>query len=175
MVKKLGTVLLSTLLGGAVQANDISESQPFIGVEISIAEVQGQAIRKLDEKVSKGTAFGLRLGAQNEQWRTTIGFNYFDNEDRNVEKIYLSLDYFILKQDVIYDYAVQPYIGFNVGYMNYESTGIDEDGSFYGGQGGLNLGLTEDIDFDLAYRYTLSSASALDHTSEAVFGLNYKY
>jgi len=175
MVKKIGMVLLCTLLGGAVYARDISESQKFIGVEISISEVQGQAASELEGSISNGTSFGLRLGAQNEQWRTMFGLTYFDNEGRNVEKLYLSIDYFFLKYDVINNYAVQPYIGGNVGYMNYESIGVDEDGFVYGGQGGVILGLTEKIDFDLAYRYSLSSALALDHIGETVFGLNYRY
>jgi len=175
MLKKLGFVLLCTLLGNTIHARDISESQKFIGVEVSIAEVRGDAVRKEDGKTSKGTSFGLRLGAQNEQWRTMFGLGYFDDEGRNVEKVFLSIDYFFIESNMISGYAIQPYMGVNIGYMNYESVGVDEDGLTYGGQGGVLLGLTETVDFDLAYRYTLSSADALDHMGEVVFGLNYQY
>jgi len=175
MLKKLGFVLLCALLGSGLQAEEISESQKFIGVEVSITEVQGEAISRLDDRTSEGTSFGIRLGAENEEWRTMFTFNYFDNEGRNVEKLFLSIDYFFLKQNIIDSYLLQPYFGVNVGYMNYESIGVDEDGMTYGGQGGLIVNLIEQIDLDLGYRYTLSSANALDHTSEIVFGLNYKY
>ena len=175
MLKKLGFALFYILLGNELQAEQISESQQFIGVEVSITEVQGEAINNLDDRTSEGTSFGIRLGAENEEWRTMFTFNYFDNEERNVEKLFLSIDYFFLKQNIMDSYLIQPYFGVNIGYMNYESVGIDEDGMTYGGQGGLIVNLIEQIDLDLGYRYILSSANALDHTNEIVFGLNYKY
>jgi len=175
MVKKIWMLALSALLSSAVCAKEISESQKFIGVEVGISEVQGQSISRFDNAISKGASFGIRLGAENEQWRTMFIFNYFDNEDRNVEKLFLSIDYYFLQQDIMDNYFIQPYIGGNVGYMNYENIGVDEDGMTYGGQGGVILKLIEKLDLDLGYRYTLSSANALDHTGEIVFGLNYKY
>lgn len=175
MLKKLGFVWLCMQLSQTLYAKDISESQQFIGVEIAITEVQGQAASEIEGSVSEGTSFGLRLGAQNELWRTMFGLSYFDNEGRNVEQLFLSIDYFFLKSDMLFGYALQPYMGLNVGYMNYESVGVDVDGITYGGQGGVLVGLTEYIELDLGYRYTLSQANALDHMGEVVFGLNYKY
>lgn len=175
MLKKLGFVLLCILLGQTVEARDVTESQKFIGVEVTISEVQGDAVRRLDPESSEGTGFGIRLGAQNEQWRTMFVFNYFDNEGRNVEKLFLSVDYLFLKSNLTADYAIQPYIGMNVGYMNYEAVGVDESGMLYGGQGGAIFNLTESLDFDLGYRYSLSSSNALDHTGDVVFGINYLY
>jgi len=175
MVKKIGIALLCMALGTALQARDISESQKFIGVEVSITEVQGQAASETDGSTSNGTTFGFRIGAQNEQWRTMFVLNYFDDEGRNVEKLFLSLDYFFLKTDVYDSYALQPYMGVNMGYMNYESNNIDESGFLYGMQAGVALEVVEKISLDLGYRYSLSSADALDHTGDVVFGVNYQY
>ena len=171
MVKKIGMVLLCTALGSSVSARDISESQKFIGVEVSITEVQGEQPGDSSDDV----AYGLRLGAQNEKWRTMFTLNYFDSGEHNVENFFLSIDYFFLKADVMDSYALQPYLGLNVGYMNFESTGVDESGFLYGMQGGVLLDITEKIGLDLGYRYSLSNSDALDHTSDVVFGINYQY
>ena len=64
---------------------------------------------------------------------------------------------------------------FNVGYMNYESTGVNSDGILYGMQGGAVVDLLEDIEFELGYRYSLSTSEALDHTRDVLFGINYQY
>lgn len=172
MVKKIVMVLLCAALGTSVQAREISESQKFIGVEVSITEVQG----KEPGDDSNDQSYGLRVGAQNDQWRTMFILNYFDSGKHNVEKLFLTVDYFFLKTDMMDNYALQPYLGLNLGYMNFESDGgIDADGFVYGLQGGVVLDVTEDIGLDIGYRYSLSSANELDHTGDVVFGLNYKY
>jgi len=171
MVKKIGIVLLCTALGSSVYARDITESQKFIGVEVSITEVQGEQPSDKSDDVS----YGIRVGAQNEQWRTMFTLNYFDSGEHNIEKLFLSVDYFFLKTDVYNSYALQPYLGLNMGYMNYESTGVDADGFVYGMQGGVVLDVMENVAFDVGYRYSLSSADELDHTGDVVFGINYQY
>lgn len=172
MVKKIAMVLLCAALGSSVQAREITESQKFIGVEVSITEVQGQQVSDKSNDVS----YGLRVGAQNEQWRTMFTLNYFDSGEQNVEKLFLSVDYFFLKTDVYDSYALQPYLGVNLGYMNYESTmENDASGLLYGMQGGVVLDVTDAIGLDIGYRYSLSSADELDHTGDVVFGINYQY
>ncbi len=172
MVKKVAIALLCVALGNTVYAREITESQKFIGVEVSITEVQGQQ----PSDTSDDTSFGVRVGAQNEQWRTMFILNYFDSGEHNVEKLFLTVDYFFMKTDVYDSYALQPYLGVNVGYMNFESNkGVDADGFVYGMQGGVVLDVTEKVGFDVGYRYSLSSADELDHTGDVVFGLNYQY
>lgn len=172
MVKKIGMVLLCTLFGSSVYANQIVDNQRFIGVEVSITEVQGEQPGDESDDVS----YGLRIGAQNEKWRTMFTLNFFDSGEHNVEKLFLSVDYFFMKTDVYDSYAIQPYLGLNVGYANYESDlGVDADGFLYGMQGGVVLDVTEDIGFDVGYRYSLSSTDELDHTGDVMFGINYQY
>jgi len=175
MVKNIGTILLCMLLGNSVYAKDISEGEKFIGVEVSVTEVQGEASRVIDDSISDGMAFGLRLGSQNEQWRSMFVWNSFDSEYRSVMKLFLSLDYIFMTGGMVADYSFQPYLGANIGYMSYESIGFDEDGLLYGGQAGILFEMTEYVNFDIGYRYSLSSEEALNHTSELLFGVQYEY
>ena len=170
MLKKITTALLCTVYGNLAYA-DISTSERFIGVEIASSEVQGEQ----PSSTSDGLSFGIRVGAQNEEWRTTIGFSLYDKDEYSVEKLFLSVDYLFLKYGEFNNFSIQPYVGMNVGYANYEQGAIDENGLLYGGQAGIIVNVMELIDVDLAYRYSLSSADALDHTSDLLLGLHYHF
>jgi len=193
MLKKMTTVLLCTLLGNTLYAgDDIDQSKPFIGLELGYATVQGSAYNEsgvfpVYEPDYEGSdiEYGIRIGAQREEWRTTLSFNYFDSDkdDRkqNYEKVLASLDYFFLYSSQEKS-QFQPFLGINLGYVNYESTqDIDMDGFIYGAQAGVLFHVTDTIDIDLLYRYSLSSATQddrnaeLDHIGSIVFGINYIY
>ncbi len=176
MVKKIETVLLCTALSSSVYAGNVSEAKGFMGLEVGAATVQADVGGFFAEPDYDGDAveFGLRLGAQTNEWRTMFVFDYYDSsdDDQNMEKGFLMLDYFFLNSD---ESSFRPFIGLNVGYANYESTLIEDDGFLYGGQAGFVLNVAETVDLDLGYRYSLSNADALDHTTSIVFGLNYLY
>ena len=193
MVKRIATVLLCSTLGSILYArDDISQSSPFIGLEIGYATVQGAVYNEsgvfpIYESDYEGSdiEFGIRIGAKKNEWRTTLSFNYFDGDEdgrkQNYEKGLASLDYFFLFSNQEKN-NFQPFIGLNVGYTNYESTGnIDMSGFIYGGQIGILFSVAENIDVDLMYRYSLSNATQedrdaeLDHIGSIVFGINYVY
>jgi opacity protein-like surface antigen len=54
-------------------------------------------------------------------------------------------------------------------------------GFVYGAQAGLIFSITETVDIDVMYRYSLSNATqddrdaSLDHVGSIVFGINYIY
>jgi len=189
MVKKIAVALLCASLGSTLYArDDISKSQPFVGLEIGYATVQGDVGGFFPgdiERDYKGSdiEYGIRLGAQKEDWRTTVSFNYYDStsDDRaqNYEKLMVSFDYFVLNNT---QSTIKPYIGMNAGYINYESTNdIDMSGFIYGVQGGIIFSATENIDLDLMYRYSLSNATQddrdanLDSIGSIVFAVNYLF
>jgi len=191
MMKKVAIVCLCTMLGSTLYArDDISESKPFIGVELGYATIQGDVGGFFPGDIihdyeGSDIEYGIRIGAKKDEWRTTISFNYYDSSsdgyDQNYEKGLLSLDYFFLYSKKEKN-AFQPFIGLNVGYVNYESTNnIDMNGFVYGAQAGVLFSVTENIDLDLMYRYSLSNATqddrdaALDHIGSIVFGINYVY
>lgn len=176
MVKKIVMVLLCTVLGSSLYAENMSTGKGFIGLEVGYATVQGDVggfFPELDRE-GDGVEYGIRLGAQTDEWRTILAFDYYDNsdDDQNVEKGYLMVDYFFLQGS---ESIFRPFIGLNVGYANYESTLVEDNGFLYGGQAGLVVNVAESIDLDLSYRYSLSEADALDHVGSIVFGLNYLY
>ncbi len=170
MIKKIATVCIFVLLGNTVHA-EISSSDTFVGVEIASTEVQGEQPSMTSDSVS----FGLRVGAQNEEWRTIIGFNFYDKNEYSVEKLYLSVDYLFMNYDLLEDVTFQPYIGANFGYANYEQGAIDENGMTYGGQMGVIFHMMKRFDVDLGYRYMLSSADSFDHESNLFLGFHYYY
>jgi opacity protein-like surface antigen len=169
-MKKMAIILLSTVFGNMLYA-EISQSDTFIGIEVASTEVQGQQPSSTSDSIS----YGVRIGAENEEWRTIIGFNHYDKDEYAVEKLYLSVDYLFLKYDELDAFTVQPYVGVNTGYANYEQGSIDESGLVYGAQAGVVLNIMEQFDVDLSYRYSLSSADSFDHESDFLLGLHYHF
>ena len=176
MMRKAAVFLMSIGLGTSLYGIDISRSKTFIGLEIGYTEVQGTRgygnnSFEYDFIGDNELEFGFRIGAQNGQWRTTFLFDYYDStdNDQNYEKGLFTIDYFLFESDS----PLKPYIGFNIGYANYESTYVDDSGFLYGGQAGIVLEAGEVINLDLGYRYSLSQADDLDHIGSVVFGVNY--
>ena len=180
MMKKVAIALLCLTLGSTLSArDDIFTSKTFIGLEVGYAEVQGDVGYMKDDMVvikpnftgDYDVEFGFKIGAQNNEWRTTFVFDYYDStdNDQNIEKGYLTLDYFLLNNESTF----QPYIGLNIGYANYESSYVDDSGILYGAQAGIVLDIAEMVNVDIGYRYSLSDADALDHIGSVLFGVNY--
>ena len=173
MIKStLMAVTACIALGSSVYAED---AQGFIGVEVGKGFVKGDTYTEARHK-GDAVEYGLRIGAQSNEWRTTFTFDYFnsDSDDQNVEKGMLSLDYFFLNgSDMQMEF--KPFIGMNIGYANYESTGIDSSDFIYGAQTGIVVNMTDQIDLDLSYRYSLSASDVFDSDSGVFFGVNYLY
>ena len=168
----------SSLYAGdnARSVSDVSEA--FIGLELGGTFVQGDTGGPLGELNHDGTgaSVGLRLGAQNAAWRSMLVLDYFDSDDddQTYERAMIQVDYYLMSS-TYNTTAFRPYIGLNGGYVNYESTAVDESGFSYGGQVGFTAAVSENIDFDIAYRYSVASPDELDHIGNVVFGLNYLY
>lgn len=175
MVKRITAVLISTMIGSTLYAGNYdTDTKGFIGLSVGAATVEGERLNDFNHEGS-GSEFGLRFGAQSNEWRATFAFNYFDSEedDQNVEKGMLMVDYFFMTNSS--DIDIRPFIGANVGMINYESTGVDVTDFIYGGQAGVILGLGENIDLDLSYRYSLAGSDQVNNMGSIVFGLNYLY
>jgi len=176
MVKKVVIASLCIALGTVVQARDLSQSERILGIEIGSGTIQAnnQFSPIVGELDHRGTdiEYGFRIGAQQKEWRTLFIADYLNSSDDDQEYIkgMLAVDYFIVQ-----DSALKPFIGANVGYMNYKTTAIDESGFLYGGQVGAAYRMTDNIEMDFSYRYSLSSANNTDHVEGIIFGLNYIY
>ncbi|KIM06994.1 MAG: hypothetical protein KU28_07400 [Sulfurovum sp. PC08-66] len=179
MKTKLSIVLLSMALSSSLMAEEgLDGGERFIGLEVGASTIQANTGGIFGENDVEGTnaEFGVRIGAQNEDWRTLIALNYFDNKDsdQNYERGLLGFDYYLLTSE-FKSTSFKPYLGVHGGYMNYESTLKDEDGFFYGGQAGFTLDVTQEIDVDVAYRYSLGDMDEVDHVGNFALGVNYLY
>jgi len=179
MVKQIVVSCMAMVLGTSLYAKDFSVSERILGLEIGGAKIQadtgGLIGGELDHDGSD-VEYGIRIGAQMNEWRTLLIVDYFDSsdDDQNYEKGMITLDYMFMNSEERIE-GFQPYIGLNIGYMNYESTDIDEDGLLYGGQVGFSYRFTETFGVDLSYRYSLVDADSVDHMESFVLGLNYIY
>lgn len=174
MIKKIAVALLCAALGSSLYArDDISQSRTFIGLELGYSEVQGDTFYELGYTGDSDVEFGVRIGAEKDEWRTTFIFDYYDSSDndQNVETLLMTIDYFVLDNNS----GFKPYIGLNLGYANYESTFVEDSGMVYGGQAGFVFNVTEMVNLDLSYRYSLSSADVFDHKGSVFFGLDYLF
>ena len=147
---------------------------PFVGIE-------GNGVLASDaEGISaSGMSFGLRFGAQNIDWRTMAVLERFSNngEANAYTRGLLQLDYFFLGMDnlMIDTYGIRPYAGLNAGLISLDTDTTNIKSLTYGAQVGATMNITNNVDFDVGYRYNLSSSDSIDHTSGISVGLHYKY
>jgi len=180
--------LLAVLTVGAtgVFAGDFdTEANPskvFIGVQGGYSWVQGTHKKSATDPSpdynykTSGLSYGLRLGAQNSEWRTMVTFDRFKNDEVGYLLGQIHADYLLHFLDGYTEMGIKPFLGVNGGYGNYEAKGgVSENGFTYGGEAGVIFDATENIDVDVAFQYTLSSAKAFDHVGSVKLGINYKY
>jgi len=169
------TSMLTLSLGHAV---DDFSSERLLGIEVAYTSVDSTNEIGF-RKTSDDAEFGLRLGAQNEEWRTTLRLNFMKAEGRGYQKAMLDFDRFVwaslYKTDSI---VFKPYLGAHVGWMRYTD---DHDGFLsgsglaYGGQLGLALTVLDEVDFDFGYRHTIANIDGVDTVGSFVFAVNYLY
>jgi len=147
---------------------------PFVGIEGNF--VTSSNAEGIDES---GISFGLRFGAQNIDWRTMVVLERFSDADEinSYTRALLQLDYYFLGRDnlMIDTYAIRPYAGLNAGGMSLDTKSANIKSLTYGAQVGATMNIVNNVDFDLGYRYNLSSSDSIDHTSGITAGIHYKY
>lgn len=180
MLKSVISVALLLGVTSVLNAGDDTRvpsdsSEVFVGAEGAMALVQGNSFWDVHHKGS-GPSLGLRIGAQNEDWRSMAVVDRFnsDDDDQNYERAMIQVDHFLFKDRFQSD-AFRPYIGLNVGYLNYESLTANDNGVAYGGQVGFAAGVSDTVDLDVAFRYDVAVPDNIDHIGNLVFGLNYLY
>ncbi len=178
MKTKLSILLLSVVLSSTLSARDIENAERFVGLEFGASTIKANTGGLFGENNVEGTdgEYGIRIGAQNKEWRTILSLSQYDNKDsdQNYEKGQIGFDYYLLTSQ-FKTTSFRPYLGVHGGYMNYESTQIEEDGFFYGGQAGFTLGVGEKIDVDLAYKYSIADLEEVDNVGSLNIGVNYLY
>ncbi len=174
MFNKIILVSLATLT--LSHASDAFSSERILGIEVGYSSVKSPDEIGLIESKSN-VELGVRIGAQNEEWRTTIKANLLKTQGRDYQKVMLDFDRFVwaslYKTDSI---IFKPYLGAHVGWLRYTDEHIPSDnGLAYGGQMGLAFNVLNEVDFDIAYRYTAVNIDEVDDIDSFVFGVNYLY
>jgi len=175
----IAPLMVAGLVAGAFAGDFAEEADPskvFVGVELSGALVQGSHKTNLNYS-SKGFGYGIRLGAQNSEWRTMLTFDRMNNKKVSYERGEVHAQYLFSTAQMVH-----PFIGINGGYANYEAEGPDATGKainesdfVYGAEAGLVFDLSDNIDIDLTYKYSIGQAKAFDHANNLAVGINYKY
>ncbi|HIQ46878.1 MAG TPA: hypothetical protein EYH57_04570 [Sulfurovum sp.] len=202
MVKKIAAVCLMMALGSTVQAEDVSGSRTFIGFEMDNTKTDRSFTLQNGPKVNTSTSnvveYGARFGAENDEWRTTLLYTYYNDKtdlsEETMNKGSFLMDYFFLTTGTG-EVEFKPYIGLHVGYMTYEltdklfrpgenTTVSNGNGIFYGGQVGVEVLFSELVSLDLAYKYSLTGVTdnqltslnsefSLDNMGSITFSINY--
>jgi opacity protein-like surface antigen len=178
MLKKALIPLMVTGMILGVSAGDYdveaNPSKVFLGIQLSEAWVNGAHNADADY-ATRGLAYGFRLGAQNCDWRTFLSADKFENQEVAYTRGELHVDY-LLPFSQLAASGLRPFIGLNGGYANYQAKGgINESGFTYGGELGIVYDVSDQIDIDLSYQYSLSQSSALNSVGNLGIGINYKY
>ena len=167
----IATALTMTV---AYAVDDFS-SERLLGIEVGYTTVNTKNGGVFD-KSSSNPEFGLKLGAQNEEWRTTLHLNFMKTEERSYQKAMIDFDRFVwaslYKTDSI---VFKPYLGGHIGWLRYSDDLSSANGLAYGGQMGLTLNVLNEVDFDLGYRYTLTDIENVDDIGSFNFSVNYLY
>ena len=174
----LNKILLFSLLTFTLsEAKDAFSSERFLGIEVGYSTLESDNIIGNKESDSN-IEYGFKIGAQNEEWRTTINMNFFKDKKKKYQQAKLSFDYFVWnslykKDDIVF----KPYLGGHVGWMNYTNEGgsTKSSGMLYGAQAGLAWNVLNEVDFDLSYKYSKTNIESIDSLSGVVLGLNYIY
>jgi len=183
-MKKAAALWIWLLLSVVLYGDNGSEEKRFLGIELGAAQVQGAVYSNvLDPSTldpfyeGSDMAFGLRFGAENDSYRTTLLFDYYNSEeeDQTVQLGLLEIDYFITNQEAA-SMTLKPFVGLNIGYLRYEATLVDESDFVYGGEAGISAGVSDVIGVDLSYRYSWTFGSErMDHFAILMLGINYLY
>ena len=173
MINKL--LLSSLLILTLSEAKDSFSSERLLGIEVGYAGLETKDAIGLDQS-SKSVEFGFRIGAQNEDWRTTLIGNMSSSDGHKIQKALISFDKFVwqslYKKDNI---MFKPYLNGHIGYLKHTADKISEKGMLYGGGAGLVWNVLNEVDFDLGYRYSFTELDKLDSLSTVTLGVNYIY
>jgi len=165
-------MLLTLTLSHAV---DEFSSERLLGIEVGYTDLS--ANKSDSARRVQGAEFGLKIGAQNKEWRTTFSGNFFTKSGEKYQKAMLQFDHFVWNSLYkVDDIVFKPYLGGHIGWMKYTNDlSFSDNGMVYGGQAGVAWNVLDEVDFDLSYRYSVTDIAEVDSINSVVFGVNYIY
>ena len=156
------------------EAKDSFSSERLLGIEVGYASSDYK--KGSIQKSNKDPEYGFRIGAQNREWRTTFIGNLARGKEYKYQKAMLTFDHFVWQSLYEKDHIrFKPYIGGHIGWIKHTADDVSENGMLYGGEVGLVWNVIDEVDFDLAYRYSVTNLDTLDSLDAMTIGLNYIY
>jgi len=141
-MKKLILVLLSTL---AIIST--SQAQGFIGIDVGSNTLNSEGGFE-----DSGLIYGAKIGSQQNNWRTYVGFNYFTSDDSQLDQfeMYVSADYIFTDETQLF----RPFVGGTVGFASTDYDFYEVDNSLtWGLQGGVILNLDPHFSIEAGAKY----------------------
>lgn len=169
-------ILLTIItLNSILFSQDSFSSERFLGIEAGYGEISSE--NRIGVTVeNKGVEFGARIGAQNEEWRTTISGHLFNKSGQKYFRTMMTFDRFIWSSMYETDRIVfKPYMGGHIGWLKYDGNDISDEGFIYGAGAGLAWNVIKEVDFDFGYRYSFSDIERVNDIGSVVFAINYLY
>ncbi|CAA6820982.1 MAG: Unknown protein [uncultured Sulfurovum sp.] len=173
MSKKI--FLLSLMTMSILYGTQDFSSERLLGIEVGYTDTKTNT--NGTQNSNSDVEWGLRIGAQNDDWRTTLSARFLKSGGRTYQKVMLDFDHFLW--DSLYEtdnIVFKPYLGGHAGWLRYtDDVSLSDNGFAYGAQVGLALNVLNEVDFDLGYRYTVTDMETVDNIGSVVFGVNYIY
>ena len=171
----LNRILLASLLVlTCLEAKDSFSSERLLGIEVGYAASTYEVNTVQQNK--KDIELGFRIGAQNQDWRTTFIGNLSRGGDQQSQKAMLTFDKFVWQSLYERDNIVfKPYLGAHLGWIKHTAGNLSDTGMLYGAEVGLVWNVLKEVDFDLCYRYSTTALDNLDSVDAVTMGINYIY
>ena len=156
--------------------SDVFSSERILGIEVGYSTLNTN--KNSTNHSTNNAEYGVKIGMQSEEWRTTLLCNFFTKEGHKYQKVMFDFDRFMWTSlfNKIDATLFKPYLGGHIGWMRYTDTlSLNDAGLVYGGQAGLAWNLSQEVDLDLGYRYSLTNIKEVESINSVVFGMNYLY
>jgi len=159
MKKGLLSLLCATALClTPMVAEDEIEQYAFVGI-----------VAANGENIEENAFMGVRVGAQNNLWRTML--TYEDNADE-MQLLFLEVDRTVMGG--MADGRLRFYMGILGGLVRDNLDPVKIDGLGYGASVGLMFYLSDQIDVDVGYRYLkVDDLLAIDHYQGVTVSMHY--
>ena len=159
-------LLLLLLLSLPIFAEDYFS---FIGLNTSYEQVELDSAYNTEDTTH--TTVSMRIGTQTRTWRASIALengNKYQSFEMNFDVI--PFDEFFGTP------KIRPYIGIGGTFLTYNNESIPEsDGYGFGGNLGFILYAGENVDVDIAYRYSIINIEGVDNIQGVRLGIHYFY
>jgi len=164
MKNRLGKVVLSTLfVASSLMADYSFDVTSLIGVEGGYANLDVEKVVNNASSTKKYNMAGggIKIGAQTDDFRVYVGFNYYSANDFDYITTYgASLEYLIHTSP-----SFNLFLGVNTGIANMKYLPVSESSfrtvsdPYYGGEAGVDVHLSKSFDLEFGARYMSVDAS----------------